>query len=100
MPPKVVQVGNMLQIVPIQMTEEEPPPVLASSSQIEVAPVKAVDQLAIERRAEKEQRRVEREQRRKEKERKRKEKEKRRQLKIKIKTENMIKVRTKIIKVL
>lgn len=102
MPPKVVQVGNMLQIVPISIESSEmkmhvgnvtvPPLLPPKPLEPVAAPVKTMEQLMLERRAEKEQRRLEREQRRKEKERKRKEKEKRRQLKLKLKTENMIKV--------
>lgn len=102
--PKVVQVGNMLQIVPMTIVDNTTitsplasiaptaiPPAPATPVEKLVAP-KSTDQLALERRAEKEKRRLEREQRRKEKEKKRREKEKRKQLKNKLKTENMIKV--------
>ncbi|GLV34963.1 hypothetical protein CBL_09443 [Carabus blaptoides fortunei] len=103
LPPKVVQVGNMLQIVPMTMidntTVASPLATVAPTTipPVPVAPIeklvvpKSTDQLALERRAEKEKRRLEREQRRKEKEKKRREKEKRKQLKNKLKTENMIK---------
>lgn len=101
MPPKVLQVGNMLQIVPVPLGDEctsvPTQGTCATAEPPAPAPVgpthTTVDQLIAERRAEKEQRRLAREQRRKEKEKKRKEKEKRKQMKIKLKTENMIKVR-------
>lgn len=79
----------MLQIVPTELPQTTTP---SSTTTDKVSAEALMKQKNAERRAEREKRRSEREKRRKEKERKRKEKEKRRQLKLKLKTENMIKV--------
>ncbi|KAJ3644540.1 hypothetical protein Zmor_022265 [Zophobas morio] len=95
---KIVQVGNMLQIVPaviaspIKVPPPEQPPVAKPVPPPEKQSAEAImKQKIAERKAEREKRRQERERRRKEKEKKRKEREKRKQMKLKIKTENMIK---------
>ncbi|CAH0564931.1 unnamed protein product [Brassicogethes aeneus] len=99
---QIVQVGNMLQIVPQNLSPEmaemeaaqiQPPPLpLEETSAAEKSSIEDVMKLKnAERRAEREKRRQERERRRKEKEKRRKEKEKQKQIKMKLRTENLIK---------
>ncbi|GJQ73697.1 hypothetical protein Trydic_g14032 [Trypoxylus dichotomus] len=129
---KIVQVGNMLQIVPTpapHITKEAPIPTQVSVSGIvqrdtslgvlqsslslsqpppppptsvdnipnttptheKLSPEELMLQKIAERRAERAKRHEEREKRRKEKEKRRKEKERKKQLRLKMKTENMIK---------
>lgn len=125
---KIVQVGNMLQIVPtpashapkevtsptkvtmsnivqdetslgiLPLVQPPPPPPLADqtistiSIQEKMSPEELMLQKIAERRAERAKRHEERERKKKEKEKRRKEKERKKQLRLKIKTENMIKV--------
>lgn len=76
---QILQVGNMLQIVPSETAAVEPP-------KAEAKPPAEDPEARL-----KEKRTQEREKRRKEKERKRKEKEKKKQMKLKMRTERMIK---------
>ncbi|XP_030750461.1 LOW QUALITY PROTEIN: titin-like [Sitophilus oryzae] len=110
--PQVVQVGNVLQIVPRELvpikTVPPPPPVQHTEVKLEPSQIivdmqrpstsadkpsaeSAMLQKVAERRAEREKRRQEKENRRMEKDKRRKEKEKIKMDKMKIRTENMIK---------
>nr|CAH7733971.1 unnamed protein product [Callosobruchus chinensis] len=108
--PNIIQVGNMLQIVPTTIPPQMPPlppsPTPASKEQapfvsetvastlpivVKHSAEESMQQKVAERRAEREKRKLERDRKREEKERKRSEKEKKRQIRLKLKTENMIK---------
>ncbi|CAH1984260.1 unnamed protein product [Acanthoscelides obtectus] len=109
--PSIIQVGNMLQIVPTVISPQMPPlpptpaapkeqiPGISGASEAIASPSPVMKQSAeesmqqkvAERRAEREKRKLEREKKREEKEKKRNEKEKKRQIRLKLKTENMIK---------
>lgn len=86
---KIVQVGNMLQIVPVD-TSIQGTPVQATQVKEELSVDALMKQKVAQRRAEKERRLQERERKKREKEKKKKEKEKKKQLKLKLKTEKMI----------
>ncbi|XP_049817797.1 titin isoform X2 [Aethina tumida] len=90
---QILQVGNMLQIVPQTVVPPNAvPPTMDVPVVTEVGADKSsVDEVMKQRRAEREMRRAERDRRRKEKEKRRKEKEKKKQLKLKLRTENLIK---------
>nr|CAI5843610.1 unnamed protein product [Callosobruchus analis] len=108
--PSIIQVGNVLQIVPTTIPPQMPPlppspappskeqllavsETVASSLPVVVkqSAEESMQQKVAERRAEREKRKLERDKKREEKERKRSEKEKKRQIRLKLKTENMIK---------
>lgn len=105
-PPKVVQVGNMIQIVPTEecLTNSTPctqQQILQVGNMLQIVPSETQPEMVkppeppttIEDpvKQQKERKALEREKKRKEKERKRKEKEKRKQQKLKVRTERMIK---------
>lgn len=111
---QILQVGNMLQIVPTALPTVQtsssaaavaavlaavapppPPPLLPAPETVQEKVLSSAEELLrqqhAQRKAEKEVRRQERDRRRKEKERKQKEREKKKALRVKTKTEDMIK---------
>lgn len=97
-PPKVIQANIPVAVpkpsLPIVKPPPPPPPVESSppATTEKVSPEDLMLQKIAERRAERAKRNEDREKKKSEKEKRKKEKEKKKQLRLKMKTENMIKV--------